>query len=149
MTAPLSDRSAQARYDVSYDRSLSPGSDADTWLGFSIVLLSIAGVLNLIAGIAAISDSHFYVHHTHYVVGSLKSWGWVVTLIGAAELIVAYGIYRANQAARWIGVLVLSLNAIAQLLTIRSYPFWSLSIFALDLLAIYGLIAYGSRSRTA
>jgi hypothetical protein len=26
-----------------------------------------------------------------------------------------------------------------------AYPFWSLSILALDVLAIYGLIAYGKR----
>jgi hypothetical protein len=26
-----------------------------------------------------------------------------------------------------------------------SYPFWSLSVFAIDIVAIYGLVAYGSR----
>jgi hypothetical protein len=40
---------------------------------------------------------------------------------------------------------VLCLNAIAQLLMMPAYPFWSLSIFAIDILAIYGLIAYGKR----
>jgi len=42
-------------------------------------------------------------------------------------------------------VIVLSLNAIAQLLMMPAYPFWSLSIFTLDILAGYGLIAYGQR----
>jgi hypothetical protein len=149
MTAPLSDRSAQARYDVGYDRSVSPRSDGDGMLAYSVVLLSIAGVLNMIGGIAAISDSHFYVHGTHYAVGTLKTWGWIITFIGAIELFAAWGIYRKNQVARWVGVLVLSINAIVQLLNIPSYPFWSLSIFALDLIAIYGLVAYGSKPRTA
>ena len=40
---------------------------------------------------------------------------------------------------------ILSLNCIAQLLMMPSYPFWSLTIFTLDILAIYGLIAYGRR----
>jgi len=44
---------------------------------------------------------------------------------------------------------ILSLNAIAQLLMIPAYPFWSLSIFAVDILAIYGLVAYGSRIQSA
>jgi hypothetical protein len=26
---------------------------------------------------------------------------------------------------------------------IPAYPFWSLSIFAIDIIAIYGLVAYG------
>ena len=40
---------------------------------------------------------------------------------------------------------MLGLNAIAQLLMMPAYPLWSLCIFALDILAIYGLIAYGRR----
>jgi hypothetical protein len=44
---------------------------------------------------------------------------------------------------------VLAGNAIAQLLMMPAYPFWSLSIFALDILAIYGLIAYGKRISSA
>jgi hypothetical protein len=31
---------------------------------------------------------------------------------------------------------------IAQLLRMPAYPFWSLAIFALDTLAIYGLVVY-------
>jgi hypothetical protein len=32
---------------------------------------------------------------------------------------------------------------------IPAYPFWSLAIFSLDILAIYGLVAYGSRMAKA
>jgi hypothetical protein len=28
---------------------------------------------------------------------------------------------------------------------IPAYPFWSLALFTLDILAIYGLVAYGRR----
>jgi hypothetical protein len=42
-------------------------------------------------------------------------------------------------------VIILGLNSIAQLLLIPAYPFWSLSIFALDILAIFALVAYGAR----
>ena len=42
-------------------------------------------------------------------------------------------------------MLVLAGNSIVQLMMMPAYPFWSLSIFALDILAIYGLIAYGKR----
>ena len=38
-------------------------------------------------------------------------------------------------------MIVLGLNAIAQLLMIQAYSWWSLSILTLDVLAIYGLIA--------
>ncbi len=40
---------------------------------------------------------------------------------------------------------MLGVNAIVQLMMIPAYPFWSLSIFAMDILAVYGLAAYGKR----
>jgi hypothetical protein len=115
------------------------------WVMFAGTLLLILGTLNFIEGIAAISNAHFFVANTHYIAGSLKTWGWVVLWIGVAEWLVGMGVFLKNQFARWIGVLVLGVNAIAQLLMIPAYPFWSLSIFALDILAIFGLVAYGAR----
>ena len=44
---------------------------------FAAVLL-IAGPLNMIYGIGAISQSNFYTANgTHYVFGNLHTWGWV------------------------------------------------------------------------
>jgi hypothetical protein len=54
-------------------------------------------------------------------------------------------VFVKNQFSRWVGVAVLGVNAIVQLLMIPAYPFWSLTIFTLDILAVYGLIAYGNR----
>lgn len=79
------------------------------------------------------------------VVGSLKTWGWIVLCIGVIELAVGLGVFAKNQFSRWTGVFILSLNCITQLLMIPAYPFWSLTIFTLDILAIHGLIAYGQR----
>jgi len=61
------------------------------------------------------------------------------------EWVVGLGVFVENQFSRWTGVVVLSGNAIVQLMMMPAYPFWSLSIFALDVLAVYGLIAYGKR----
>jgi len=38
-----------------------------------------------------------------------------------------------------------SLNAISQMLFIPAYPFWSLLIIAVDIVALWELCAYGSR----
>jgi hypothetical protein len=120
------------------------------WVAYAGVLLLVLGTLNTIEGIAAIGNANFFVHNTHYMFASLNTWGWIVLIIGVCELLVGLGVFAKNQFARWVGVLVLSANAVAQLLMIPAYPFWSLSIFAVDFLAIYGLCAYGARiTRTA
>jgi len=41
---------------------------------------------------------------------------------------------------------VLGLNAIDQMFFIPAYPFWSLTIIAVDVVALCGLCAYGSRA---
>jgi uncharacterized membrane-anchored protein len=115
------------------------------WILFAGVLLLTVGVFNIVDGIAAISRSHFYAANAHYVFGDLKAWGWTVLFLGVIQLLVGLGVFARNQAARWTGVAVLSLNALAQLFMMPSYPFWSLSVFAIDIVAIYGLVAYGSR----
>ena len=115
------------------------------WVIFAGVMLLILGMLNFIEGIAAIGNSHFFVANTHYIAANLNTWGWVVLILGVIEILVGIGVFVKNQLSRWVGVIVLSLNAIAQLLMMPAYPFWSLCIFALDILAIYGLIAYGNK----
>ena len=115
------------------------------WVVFAGVLLLMVGVMNTIEGIAAIGNAHFFVHNTNYVFGDLNTWGWIVLCLGVLQMLVGCGVFLQNQLARWTGVVVLSVGAIVQLLMIPAYPFWSLSIFALDVLAIFGLLTYGAR----
>lgn len=115
------------------------------WVIFAGTMLLMAGTLNIIYGIAAVSNSHFYAANTRFVFSELNTWGWIVIAIGAIEACVGIGVYAQAQWARWTGVAAASLNAIAQLLFIAAYPWLSLAIFAIDLLVIYGLITYGGR----
>jgi hypothetical protein len=112
---------------------------------FAGVLLLVSGFWNLIYGIAAIAQSHVFVANAHYVFGNLRAWGWVTLIFAILLLIAGGGIMVGNQLARWFGVVVLGLNLIEQMFSIPSYPFWSLTIIALDVVALYGLCAYGSR----
>jgi hypothetical protein len=116
---------------------------------FASVLLVILGCFNLIYGIAAIAHSHVFVANAHYVFGNLRTWGWITLIIGALQLLAAAGVVMGNQLARWFAVAVLGLNAIDQMFFIPAYPFWSLVIIAVDVVALYGLCVYGSRANLA
>jgi hypothetical protein len=118
------------------------------WLLFAGIMLMLVGVLNVIYGIAAIAKSSFFVANSHYIISNLSTWGWVTLIIGAIQIGAAYSIWRGDQFGRWIGILFAGLSAIAALLSIPAYPFWSLAIFAIDVLIIYGLAAYGGQHRT-
>jgi len=52
------------------------------WWVFAGVLLLVAGVLNIIYGIAAIGDSKFFTENATYIISGLHTWGWVMLIIG-------------------------------------------------------------------
>jgi hypothetical protein len=119
------------------------------WVTFAGVMIVIAGILNVIYGIAAIGNSKFFVNDTAYVFSDLNTWGWVLVGLGALQILAAFSIWRGGMYGRVFGVLVAGLSAIGALLSIPAYPFWSLTIFAIDVLVIYGLVAYGGDRRIA
>ena len=116
------------------------------WIAFAGIMLSIVGILNIIYGIAAIGDSSFFVHNTKYILSNLNTWGWVTLIIGVIQLVAAFSIWSGGEFGRWIGIFVAGVSMIGALLSLPAYPLWSLAVFAIDVLIIYGLAAYGGRS---
>ena len=96
-------RSADARAEATSRREDESGSG---WVIFAGVMILMAGVMNTIYGIAAIAESSFYAGNTRFVFSDLKTWGWIVTLIGAFQSTAALGIWARSPWARWTGVAV-------------------------------------------
>jgi hypothetical protein len=109
---------------------------------FAAILLMIGGVLGVIYGIAAISNSHFFVNDTKFVFSDLKTWGWVALILGILELIAAFSLIRGGAFGRYFGIMVGSLNAIGALLSIAAYPLLSIALFALSIWIVYGLAIF-------
>ena len=116
---------------------------------FAVALLVTVGFFNVIDGIAAIANSHIFIADAHYVVGDLRTWGWVALILGVLQILASIGVMAGNQAARWFAVAVVGLNAVAQMFFTPAYPFWSLMIIAVDVVALWGLCTYGSRENLA
>jgi hypothetical protein len=116
---------------------------------FASILLLVAGFFNMIYGIAAIAQSHVFVANAHYVFGNLRAWGWITLIIAVLQLVAGGGVLAGNQWARWFGVAVVGLSAIDMMFFIPAYPFWALTIIAVDIVALYGLCVYGSRENLA
>jgi Short repeat of unknown function (DUF308) len=123
--------------------------EGGSWVLFAGIMICLAGVLNVIWGIAAIADSRFFTQNATYVLSGLNTWGWIMLVLGIGQVVAAYSIWRGGQAGRWFGIAVAALNAIGALMSIPAYPFWSLALFTLDILVIYGLVSYGGDPRVA
>jgi hypothetical protein len=117
----------------------------DGWVVFAATMLGLAGVWNFIDGILAISRSHVFTANAHYVFSDLRTWGWIVMLLGIVLLLAAFAVVNGSEFARWFGIAAAGVNAIAQLSFVPAYPWWSLAMFTVDLLIIYALAVYGGK----
>jgi hypothetical protein len=136
---------ATTSYDAGYSSEDAYDVRGGGWITFAAVMLGLGGTFAVLEGILAIANSRVYTNHQTFVFSNLNTWGWIVLLLGAGMLLAAFGLFSGSELARWFGVAVASINAIGQLYYIPAYPFWSLAMFTVDLLIIYGLVAYGGR----
>lgn len=146
MTSPYMGPGSAAPHELENDYDDERGQGLVTFAG---VMLMIAGVINTVYGISAIGKGHVFVHNAHYVFGTLTTWGWLVLALGVLQIFAALAIWRGASWGRWFGVASASVNAILQMLWIPSYPILAMTVLALDVIAIWGLLAYGGRRRFA
>jgi Predicted membrane protein (DUF2127) len=116
------------------------------WVTFSGIMIALVGVLNVIYGIAAIDNSAVFIEDARHVVfQDLATWGWLLLVVGAVQVVAAFGIWSRTAWGRWIGIISASGNAILQLLFIARFPALALALFAVDVAVIYGLAAWTYR----
>ena len=142
-TTPAAESRESARPSPAYP------TEGSGWVLFAGIMIMMVGVLNIIWGIAAIDRSSFFVQDSQYIFSDLRTWGWIILILGGLQLAAAFSIWAGGSYGRWFGIASATSNAIAALLSIPAYPFWSLAIFAIDVLVIYGLSAYGGDRRIA
>jgi hypothetical protein len=113
------------------------------------ILLLIAGTLNIIYGIGAVGNAHFF-DKTQYVFSSLHTWGWITIILGIIQLSGGFSLFGGGGCGRVIGIFAASLGALESLLSIGGvHPWWSLAIFALCIYILHGLIVYGDEETVA
>lgn len=126
-----------------------PSPKGAGWVMFAAIMLGFAGLWAFFEGILAISSSKVFVADATYVFSNLHTWGWIVMILGIAAIFAAFAVLTGSEIARWFGIVIAGLNAWGQLMFLHANPWWSIAMFTIDILVIYGLAAYGgSRLRT-
>ena len=125
---------------------VDPGSG---WISFAMTIIMLIGALNVVQGIVALSDSKFYAKEAVFVFSNLHTWGWIMLAIGVLQFAAGYVLYSGSQWARWVVAISCAVNGLAQLMFVQAYPFWCVTLFAIDVLVIYAVTRYGSRAAAA
>jgi hypothetical protein len=109
------------------------------WWVFAGIMLGIAGVLDIVWGIAAIADSKFFTANSTYIVSSLHTWGWITLIVGVIQLFAAASLFSGGGFGRVIGIISATIAALVALANTGATPFFSLGVFALAIAVIYQL----------
>ena len=114
----------------------------ERWVTFAAALFLLVGVFNVIDGIGLLVDDNYF-HADQLLFGDLSTWGWLALIMGAGQILIAFGIFSGSILAQILAVVWAMINATLHLFAIGAYPAWSIIIMAIDVLVIYGLIMYG------
>ncbi|MFD7750148.1 hypothetical protein ACFV2V_15255 [Streptomyces sp. NPDC059698] len=120
------------------ERSGSPWAAGGTM--FAGVLLLVDGILGVLKGITGIASNDVYTRINDYVFKfDVTSWGWIHLVLGVILVLVGVGILKGATWARVAGVMLASLNIVANFMWLPYTPVWAIVTIAIDVFVIWAL----------
>jgi hypothetical protein len=111
------------------------------WLMFAAIYMAIAGAMNLIWGITALSKKSYFVEEG-LVWQGLELWGWIAIIVAAAQLLTAWFIYSRKVAGMIMGILAGMVGTLVNFMSIGAYPVWSGAAIVCSLLVLYAVTVH-------
>ena len=117
------------------------------WLTFTSSLLVIMGIFKILDAIWAFKYDDEVSESVQTIVfeRDLAAWEWIWLLLGILLIVAGFAVVKGMEWARWFGIVVLAVAAIANYSWIVWAPLWTLVLEGIYGAAIYGLMVYGGR----
>ncbi|WP_328530679.1 hypothetical protein OG984_05760 [Nocardioides sp. NBC_00368] len=107
---------------------------------FAGTILTIVGIFQLLAGIAAVAEDKVYVKGVEYVYQfDITAWGWIHLILGVIAIAVGIGMLLGQTWARVSGIMIAVLGSVSAFMFMPYYPFWALAMLALYIFVIWSL----------
>lgn len=111
------------------------------------ILLVTVGVLDMLQGISAVSADQLYFVGVEYLYRfDTTAWGWIHIVTGIILVLTGIGLMSGTAWARVAAMAVASLSIIANFMWIPYYPAWSILVIVLDVVVIWAVATWHSRS---
>lgn len=131
----------------------SEGREATTsgwatgFIVFAGVMMIMAGAFQSVTGLVALFENEFYVATRNYLLQfDATTWGWIHLLLGLLVLFAGFAVLAGQTWGRVVGITLAVLSALANFAFLTYYPFWAMTIIALDILIIWALAVHGRKS---
>jgi len=121
-----------------------PSGWAIGWTTFAGVMMIMAGIWWIIAGLVALFNSEFYVAGREYIFQfDATAWGWIHLILGIVVLLAGFYLFQAAVWARTVGVIVAVIQGLVGFSWLPWYPIWGIIFIAISIAVIWALTAHG------
>jgi hypothetical protein len=111
---------------------------------FAGIMLVLSGFFQAFSGLVALFQNEFYVATRNYLFQfDATSWGWIHLVGGLVVAAAGFAVMAGRTWGRVVGITLAVLSALANFAFIPYYPFWAITIIALDIFVIWALAAHG------
>jgi hypothetical protein len=117
------------------------------WVNFAAVILIMGGIMRIIDAFWAFDKDDEIGEQIGVLLFSddLAAYGWLWLVVGIIMIAAGIGVLTGSTWARWAGIVVAAISAIAAMLWIYEFPVWALVTVGISVSIIYALATYGSR----
>jgi hypothetical protein len=132
-----------SQYRAAQQGQPTPRGAATGGATFAGVMMIMVGSFGLFNGLVALLANEFYVNTPNYLFKfDATRWGWIHLLVGLLVLLAGFAVLAGQTWGRAVGIVLAVLSALANFAFIPYYPFWSLTIIALDVFIIWALATH-------
>ncbi len=111
------------------------------WLTFASIYLALAGLLNAIWGITALSKQSYF-DESGLVWSSLNTWGWIAIIIGAVQILGGALIYTHKVGGMIMGIVLAMAGTLLNFTSIGAYPIWSGAAIVCSILVLWAVTVH-------
>lgn len=110
---------------------------------FAAVLMILGGSFGVLEGISLVAKGTYYVQPNNYWINTdASTWGWIHILLSLVVVAAGFGVISGAAWARWLGIIFVSVQAMANFLFIPVQPWWAITLILVDLWIIHALFVH-------
>ena len=121
------------------------------WIMFAGTMMMFLGGFHMFVGLVALFRHTEIAFPTSglTIQVSFTQWGWLHLIAGALVFVAGLGLFTGRMWARVLGVILVAISAFVNFAWATIYPFWSITLLAIDFFVLYALIAHGAEMKVA
>lgn len=117
------------------------------WIWFAGIMLIMLGAFGAIEGLIALFRDNYYVYSPDQIlVLDLTGWGWLHLIAGVLAVVTGVALLSGLTWARPVAVVLVALDALANLAFIGVTPLWSAIAITLCVVVIWAIVVHGGES---